>query len=712
MEPMIDDVIDDIGDELPPLPSRPAPVVSGFELIREIGRGGMGIVYRARHRQLDRLVALKLLHGGVLAGANERDRFLREARTGAALQHPNIVQVFQVGEEAGGLYLAMELVEGGNLADRLATGALSPHDTAVLIETLARAVSHAHDHGVIHRDLKPANVLMQGVVNGGQRTEDRTKQTEDKRMSSQSSVVGLQSFGIPKIADFGLARMLSDETARTISGTILGTPSYMAPEQASGRGQVGPGADVYALGSIMYECLTGRPPFRTSSTMETLHLVETAEPVPPSRLQPTMPRDLSTICLTCLQKEPSRRYASAGALADDLRRYLDGRPIVARAVGVGERMWRWCRRNPKVAILLAALAMAIVSGFVGVFTQWRRAEHLYTVSDSRRREAEKNLQRYQDAAEDFADLIDFIDVDQLLNIRAASMRRELLVPALDRNQRFLAQFASDPKRRAQTVQAQIRVAILLRILGQSNNETSVKEAALEAGRKALAEVEALAIEFPNVPQYRRDRAALTQNVGFLLHSINRSEEALPLLQAANHMRQELLDAHPDHLDYRSELANTWNDIGLVHWQLKRGEQSLQALVRAAELQREVVRQAPQVPRYRRFLCNHHFNRAMTMAVLFQSADAVAVEAQCVELLPDDAEQYIRYARICGICHAFTHDDNIAQDAVRALRKALDLGFSGPTRFRDYDNLGSLSARADFQEVNAELDRRLAKADRQ
>jgi serine/threonine-protein kinase len=695
MKPMIDNAVVDNGDELPPLPSRPMPAVPGYDQLEEIGRGGMGVVYRARHAQLGRVVALKLLRGGAAAGVQDRQRFLREARAGAALHHPNIVQVFDVGEHIGASFLAMELVSGKSLADRLATGPMLPREAAELVDCLARAVDHAHQQGVIHRDLKPANVLLQRTEDRGRRTEDGSQRTEDGERRTESRT-------IPKIADFGLARLLADDSSGTLSGTILGTPSYMAPEQAAGRiGEVGPSVDIYALGAILYECLTGRPPFRAASAVETLHQIETVEPVSPSRLQLATPRDLSTICMCCLQKEPKRRYATAGALADDLRNYLDGRPIKARPVGPLERTWRWCRRNPRVALLLATLALAFIGGFIGIFSQWRRAEHLYTVADTQRQEAEANLKRYQQAAEDFADLIDLIDMDQLLNIRAAPLRQELLKPALERNRQFLSQNASDPQRRGEAVRAQIRVAVLTRLLAQTTNQGY--ESALEEGIKALGDLEAYSGDRPNVMRYRRERAALTQSNGYLFHALRRSEEALRTTESARTMRQELLDSQPDHLDFRSELASTYNDIGLIHIVRKQNEDSLAALQRAIALQKEVVQLAPNVQRYRRFLCNHYFNCAMTQSVMGRTSDALATVNECQIILPHDPDQWVRIARIRGLSVGQPGGINQVEEVFVALRRAFELGLnpSGQLNWKEFNGIRQLPEfKAFAAEVNA------------
>jgi tRNA A-37 threonylcarbamoyl transferase component Bud32 len=349
-----------------------------YELLEKIGQGGMGVVYKARQVGLNRIVALKLIKAGPHADAAELARFRAEGEAAARLQHANIVQIHEVGERDGQPYLSLEFVEGGSLAAKLAGRPLPPREAAHLVETLARAVHYAHQRGIVHRDLKPANILLQKSEVG----------------NGNSDLSLLTSDFCPKIADFGLAARLENATAQTRPGTLAGTPSYMAPEQAEGRSSaINVTTDVYGLGTILYEALTGRPPFRGASELDTLEQVRSAEPAPPARLQPALPRDLETICLKCLSKESRRRYATAEDLADDLRRFLTCEPIRARATGRLERAVKWARRRPAVASLLVALLAVVVVAFVAVTLLWRgAADALDDVEQARARLLEQQRQ--------------------------------------------------------------------------------------------------------------------------------------------------------------------------------------------------------------------------------------------------------------------------------------------------------------------------------
>jgi serine/threonine-protein kinase len=336
------------------------PQIPGYAVQKVLGRGGMGIVFKAWDLRLHRIVALKMLLVGDCATSLERERFLREAEAKAGLSHSNIVQVYEVGEHNGRPYFTMEFVEGGNLAEKLQNIPQPAREAAALVATLAEAVQAAHQSGVVHRDLKPANVL-------------------------------LAPDGTPKISDFGLARRMENAALLTQSGVAIGTPSYMAPEQARGQSRaIGPATDVYSLGAILYESLTGRPPFRAETSPETLQQVIYREPVRPSRLNARVPRDLETITLKCLDKEPVRRYPTALALAADLRRFLRGEPVAARPLGRLPRLLRWLRRHPSLALLVfMALALTGLAGAAAA-REWALAE-------KRRAEAAKSAAGLENA---------------------------------------------------------------------------------------------------------------------------------------------------------------------------------------------------------------------------------------------------------------------------------------------------------------------------
>jgi WD40 repeat protein/serine/threonine protein kinase len=374
------------------------PSVPGYEILGVLGKGGMGVVFQARHLALKRVVALKMILHAEHAGAQERERFGAEAEAVARLQHPNIVQIYEVGEAGGHPFCALEFIGGGNLAQRLASAPLSPPAAAELVQTLAEAVHAAHQAGIVHRDLKPANVLLQ------RQSETRIANLEFRNSNSETNpnnpssdsdfahppTVQISDFE-PKITDFGLAKRIEDTSGLTQTGQLLGTPSYMAPEQTeAGANAIGPATDVYALGAILYECLTGRPPFRGATVLETLEQVRTREPAAPRLLQPGVPRDLETIALKCLRKGGVQRYPTARELAEDLGRFLRGEPVRARPVGGLERAWAWARRRPALAAACALAVLLLVVSVAGgtAFWFWREAETARQGAETARREAD------------------------------------------------------------------------------------------------------------------------------------------------------------------------------------------------------------------------------------------------------------------------------------------------------------------------------------
>ena len=309
--------------------------VPGYDLLGELGRGGMGVVYKARDQNLKRTVALKMILSGAHASDEDMQRFQIEAEAVAKLQHPNIVQIYEVSEHEGRPYIALEFADGGSLDQKIAGKPQDQQESAELIETLSGAMQLAHENDIIHRDLKPANILL----------------TTD---------------GEPRITDFGLAKRMDEDSNQTKSGAVMGTPSYMAPEQAGGKSEtLGPATDTYALGAILYHLLTGRPPFQAATQLDTIMQVLTEEPVAPRKLNPALAVDLETICLKCLEKDVHRRYESAAALGEDLRRFQSGEPILARPVTVVERSWKWAKRRPAVAGMISVVVLALVSLIAG-----------------------------------------------------------------------------------------------------------------------------------------------------------------------------------------------------------------------------------------------------------------------------------------------------------------------------------------------------------
>ena len=334
--------------------------IGDYELLEVIGRGGMGMVYRARQRSLDRVVAIKMMAFGPGCSPELVKRFRAEAVAAAALQHPSIVAIHDVGIHEGRHFFVMDYVEGQSLAQLVVSQPLPARRAAEYLKTIAQAVHYAHERGILHRDLKPSNVLIDG--------QDR-----------------------PRVVDFGLARRLEGDSELTATGQVLGSPHYLPPEQATARrGRVSRRTDVYGLGATLYHLLTGRPPFQAESLPQTLDLVLHKEPVAPRLLNPGLPRDLETICLKCLEKEPAKRYPTAQAVAEELGQFLGGQPILSRPIGTAGKAWRWCQRNPRLATAVGVALLSLVIGLAGVSWQWRRTESQRRRAESGERLAQRN----------------------------------------------------------------------------------------------------------------------------------------------------------------------------------------------------------------------------------------------------------------------------------------------------------------------------------
>jgi serine/threonine-protein kinase len=473
----------------------------------------MGVVYKARQPGLKRIVALKMILSGAHAGEEELQRFRAEAEAIARLQHPNIVQVFEIGEDQNLPFFSMEFVEGTSLAGQIAATPQPPTEAARIVQQLATALQCAHEKNIIHRDVKPSNVLV----------------ARD---------------GTPKLTDFGLSKILEEHSGRTHSGAIIGTPSYMAPEQADGRTtDIGPHSDVYSLGAVLYELLTGRAPFKAGSVFDTLHQVRTMEPVAPILFAPSVPRDLETICLKCLQKEPRRRYESARALAEDLGRFLAGEPIRARPVSAPERLWRWCRRNPRVAVLSALVvcavcAWAITSSVLAVIIQREKDS-----AENARREAVQNATRAEEnaALARANEITAKANADRALkNAQVAQREHQLIVTRMLRlgeglqNRLSARRMGLGPEMRA------VR-ADLLKLL---------RETVLALGRDLEnADVSSFAL------------ASAHQQLGDLLVRIGLGEQALDQFRKSRDLIQKVVDAQPENDKARANLAVMLTRIG-------------------------------------------------------------------------------------------------------------------------------------------------------
>jgi serine/threonine-protein kinase len=610
------ELADALGDNRTPAgrfpPPASVPAVPGYEVLRELGRGGMGVVYKARQVSLGRVVALKVILSGGHAGEEERRRFLAEAEAVARVRHPGIVQVYDYGTHEGLPFFSLELCDGGSLADRLAGTPLAAAEAATLAEQLARAVQAAHDAGVVHRDLKPANVLLCRRPGGAE----------------------------PKVTDFGLAKRVEGGPGLTRTGAVVGTPSYMAPEQARAEKDVGPLADVYALGAVLYECLTGRPPFRAATAYETLAQVVGQEPAAVRQLQAGVPADLETICHKCLQKDPARRYGSAEAMADDLRRFLEGRPIAARPTGRAERLWRWCRREPLVAGLLAAVFVALTAGAavstalaVRASTKAKEAEESAEWADRKAEEAEQaraKVAEQRGIAEEEKRRAQKAEADTLADYRASTddaieqligsrptlgpQERTYLERTLKRWQEFAKRKGDDEHSVALRAEGHFRVASLWDKLSRRDEARREYETARELRQRLVG-------AFPSVPQYLRDLAATHNNLGNLLAGLGKRDEARKEYEAARDIKKKLADAFPSVPQHQLDLARTHGNLGILLMGLGQTDAARREHEQARKLLKKLADAFADVPQYRKDLAGTHANLGVLLVGLGKGAEA-------------------------------------------------------------------------------------------
>jgi eukaryotic-like serine/threonine-protein kinase len=495
------------GEELSAAPGLPVSLATlryfgDYELIEEIARGGMGVVYRARQKNLGREVAIKLLLHGALASGQDVERFRAEASAAASLKHPNIVSIHEVGECEGQHYFSMDLIAGRDLAAITQDGPLPARQSAEVVALVAVAVQHAHDHGVLHRDLKPSNILMDAE-------------------------------GQPHVTDFGLARRLEDAASLTQTGSLLGTPGYMAPEQAAGKtSRIDARSDVYGLGAVLYHVLTARAPFTGESATDILRQVVEQEPVAPKLLNPNIPRDLETICLKCLNKEPGQRYADARAVAEDLGRFLRHEPILARPIGRLGRLARWAHRKPVVASLGAAVLLLTLAGAIGSIFYVRNIEL------ARRSEAAQRV-RAEDRQREGEQLINFMLGDLADRLQPVG-RLDVLESTISQVDQFYAKMPAD----------------------QMTPESRHAQA------KALY-------------QFADIRSAQ----GRLAESVTNYDRAIQ--QYTN-----LLAAYPTNLDWQFELTRTWNDLGISYARQGDYTNALAALDQSLSLREHLIQLQP------------------------------------------------------------------------------------------------------------------------
>jgi tetratricopeptide (TPR) repeat protein/tRNA A-37 threonylcarbamoyl transferase component Bud32 len=619
-----------------------------FLIGERLGRGGHNFVYRAHDPFLNRDVALKIPRPDSLASAELRRRFVDEAQVLARLRHPNLAAILEAGTVGPVCYLAMSYCPGPSLAEWILRHEEPvPFDLAArLVRDLAVTVDYVHSRGILHRDIKPSNVLLEPVETG------------------PGKYGGGFAF-TPKLTDFGLARLTECPQEHTATGAVLGTPAYMAPEQAEGRQcDIGVATDVYALGATLYELVTGRPPFRGDSELQTLRLVTEGRLLPPRRLRANTPPELDAICSKCLETEPNRRYHSARDLADDLTALLEQRPVQARPCGPFRRAVKWCRRRPLVAALSALVCLSMAMGLGAAGWQWLRAE-------SHRETAEANFLLAHRAVKEFHELLlhgTKYDARELL-----PLRDEVLKTALPYYDRLLAQRTSSPAIRAD-------IADVYRQLGHVALSDDRWEKALDLYRKAADLLRELAREEPANNQHREFLARSCQRIGSILHQVAKSAEAIEWLEEAVAIQRQLVNSHPQRMGPKTALAETLISLIPVHLARDDLKTAAELADKSIELCRHVPSQSDMpASTIQRYLADAYATSAQVRRTAGDVQGAIEAYRRAIELqqqlmdqnleMPTAASQLASYLALLANLHAGAGDDT---QAVEQFGRAIEV----------------------------------------
>jgi peroxiredoxin/tRNA A-37 threonylcarbamoyl transferase component Bud32/tetratricopeptide (TPR) repeat protein len=708
-----------------------------YELLQEVARGGMGVVFKARQKSLNRIVALKMILAGHLASREQVRRFHVEAEQAASLDHPNIVPIYQVGEEEGQHYFTMKLIEGGNLAHRLAGKSMPPRDAVRLVATVARAVHYAHQRGVLHRDLKPGNIL-------------------------------LDVQGVPHVTDFGLAKHLgglggqAGDYASTQSGAIVGTPSYMAPEQAAARKDLSVAVDVYSLGAILFELLTSKPPFHAPNPIDTILQVMEQEPPRPRSLNPQLDRDLEIITLKCLNKDPQRRYGSALRLAEDLDRYLGREPIQARPATRTERAIKWARRRPAAAALVGVVGLAgILFLAFGWWTNLRlkreadEASHQRLIADGERDKAKASLQKRLDIIDDF--LVRMDDRLQRQGV-ASSVRMEFLHDALQLSQGVLTDDPGNVNARRQVGRLNYRMAEMYRLARifpeadqnftnaldlqrrlaadypddlENQHDLAVTSAhyarllqaqhrfddALRATDEAIRLEDELTARDPDQPRYPEYAAYYRYRRADLLEAAERTKEAQEGYRAALRQQEALIANHPDNPVHHTDAAAMADALASLLTATD-PDAAIRWRERAVEAQRQLLALARNDRQAAGGLVTAYSDLAALLRQCGKHEELTKLSAALRADLPDDPDQtynaacFAAYAadtaRGCkGLPEAERQrlTEGYSEQAVKLLSMAIHEGYRDHSHMAKDSDLDPLRARKDYQELIASLEQR-------